>query len=167
MARPSGSEELDARVMLSPGHTLASVTYVVGDAAFVHDTLFMPDSGTARTDFPGGDPRQLWRSIEAILALPDSTRAFTGHDYRPGGRPAAWESTIGTQRSHNAHLLKAPDEAAFEALRSARDKTLPMPKLMLHAMQVNLAGGRLPPPEADGRRYLKIPLNAFPDAVWD
>lgn len=158
--------ELKARVMLSPGHTLASISYIIGDAAFVHDTLFMPDSGTARTDFPGGNPRQLWRSIQALLRNPDETRVFTGHDYQPEGRQPQWESTIGSQRSENTHLVKANDEDAFAELRSARDKTLPMPKLILHAIQVNIAGGRLPPPENDGRHYLKIPLNALQNAAW-
>lgn len=158
--------DIEAKVMLSPGHTLASISYVIGDAAFVHDTLFMPDSGTARTDFPGGDPRQLWQSIQALLRLPDKTRVFTGHDYQPGGRQPLWESTVGEQKSQNTHLIKAKDEDAFAELRSSRDKTLPMPKLILHALQVNIAGGRLPPPEEDGRRYLKIPLNALKGATW-
>lgn len=153
--------DIEARVTASPGHTLASVTYQIGDAAFVHDTLFMPDAGTARTDFPGGDARQLWRSIQAILALPDATRLFTGHDYQPGGREPAWESTVGEQRAGNVHLRQTGDEDAFAAFRTARDGTLPLPKLMLHALQVNLDGGRLPAPEGNGRRYLKIPLDAF------
>ncbi len=109
--------EVDVRIMLSPGHTSASITFVAGDAAFVHDTLFMPDSGTARADFPGGKAAELWRSIQGILALPPSTRVFTGHDYRPGGRKAAWESTVGAQRATNIHLVQAPTEAAFVALR--------------------------------------------------
>ena len=158
--------ELDATVLFSPGHTLASITYHIGDAAFVHDTLFMPDSGTARTDFPGGDARQLWDSIQRILALPDETRVFTGHDYRPGGRPAAWQSTVAQQRAENIHLRAAQDADAFVALRTARDATLPMPKLILHALQVNITGGRLPEPEGNGRRYLKIPLGVFPGAAW-
>jgi len=158
--------EMEARVLLSPGHTPSSVTYVIGNAAFVHDTLFMPDSGTARADFPGGDARQLWRSIQRILQLPNETRLFTGHDYRPGGRPARWESTVAAQKATNPHLQNS-DEAKFVKFRTERDRSLPMPGLILPALQVNLAGGRLPTPEADGRRYLKIPLNAFPDAVWD
>jgi glyoxylase-like metal-dependent hydrolase (beta-lactamase superfamily II) len=157
--------EMEARVLLSPGHTLSSVTYVMGNAAFVHDTLFMPDSGTARADFPGGDARQLWRSIQRILQLPNETRLFTGHDYRPNGRNVRWESTVAAQRAHNLHL-KDSDETKFVKLRTERDRSLPMPALMLSALQVNLAGGRLPPPESDGRRYLKIPLNAFPQASW-
>jgi glyoxylase-like metal-dependent hydrolase (beta-lactamase superfamily II) len=152
--------ELEARVLLSPGHTLCSITYVIGNAAFVHDTLFMPDSGTARCDFPGGDARQLWRSIQRILHLPADTRLLTGHDYRPNGRPAQWESSIAGQKAHNLHL-KDSDETKFVRLRKQRDRSLPMPTLMLAALQVNIAGGRLPAPENDGRRYLKIPLNAF------
>jgi glyoxylase-like metal-dependent hydrolase (beta-lactamase superfamily II) len=151
---------LDATVMLNPGHTLASVTYVIGDAAFIHDTLFQPDFGTARTDFPGGNANALYDSIERILALPDDTRLFTGHDYRPGGRPAQWEASVAQQKK-NVHLLKAPDRTSFVEMREARDKTLPLPGLMLAALQVNLRGGRLPEPENNGRSYLKIPLGAF------
>jgi glyoxylase-like metal-dependent hydrolase (beta-lactamase superfamily II) len=151
---------MEVSVLLSPGHTLCSVTYVMGNAAFVHDTLFMPDSGTARADFPGGDARQLWRTIQRILQLPSDTRLFSGHDYRPNGRDARWESTVAAQSAHNRHL-KSCDETKFVKLRTERDRSLPMPALMLSALQVNLAGGRLPPPESDDRRYLKIPLNAF------
>lgn len=157
---------IEARVLFSPGHTLASITYVVGDAAFVHDTLFMPDSGTARADFPGGDAACLWQSIQKILALPPQTRLFTGHDYPPAGREPEWESSVATQRDANIHLIGASSEASFVALRNKRDETLPMPKLILHALQVNINGGRLPGPEANGRAYLKIPLNSLPDAVW-
>ena len=153
-------------VIHSPGHTLASVTFVAGDAAFIHDTLFMPDSGTARADFPGGDAHALWRSIQRILALPDDTRLFTGHDYMPNGRKVAWESTVAEQKAGNSHLLKAPTEAEYVALRQARDKTLPMPKLILHALQVNIRGGRLPEPESNAKRYLKIPIDALPGAAW-
>ncbi len=158
---------LEARVMFSPGHTLASITYVVGDAAFVHDTLFMPDGGTARADFPGGDAAALWRSIQAILALPDATRLFTGHDYQPGGREPRWESSVAEQKAGNTHMARAGSEAEYVALREARDRTLPMPKLILHALQVNMNGGRLPEPEGNGRRYLKIPLDLLQGAAWD
>src|SRR5690606_26402316 len=144
---------IPARVMFSPGHTLASITYVAGDAAFVHDTLFMPDSGTARADFPGGDAATLWRSIQALLALPDETRIFTGHDYQPGGREALWESTVAEQKAENIHISRYRTEAEFVEARNARDRTLPMPKLILHALQINTNGGRLPMPEANGRRY--------------
>lgn len=157
---------MDVLVLLSAGHTLCSVTYVAGDAAFVHDTLFMPDSGTARADFPGGDARKLWHSIQHILALPEETRLFTGHDYRPGGRPAMWESTVAGQKSGNAHVRDC-DEEGFVRIRTERDATLPMPKLILSALQVNIAAGRLPAPEAGDRRYLKIPLDAFPGVRWE
>jgi glyoxylase-like metal-dependent hydrolase (beta-lactamase superfamily II) len=157
--------EMEARVLLSPGHTLSSVTYIISNAAFVHDTLFMPDSGTARADFPGGDASQLWRSIQRILQLPNETRLFTGHDYRPDGRPARWESTVAAQKANNLHV-KNSDEANFVKVRTERDRSLPMPALMLAALQVNLAAGRLPAPGVEGRRYLKIPLNAFPHASW-
>jgi glyoxylase-like metal-dependent hydrolase (beta-lactamase superfamily II) len=158
---------LDVEVMFSPGHTPASITYVAGDAAFIHDTLFMPDGGTARCDFPGGSARELWRSIQGILALPDSTRLFTGHDYTPSSRKPAWESTVAEQKANNTHLVKARTEDDYVRLREARDKTLPMPNLMLYALQVNIRGGRLPEPEADGRRYLKVPIDALPDAAWE
>lgn len=158
---------VDVEVMFTPGHTLASIVYIAGDAAFIHDTLLMPDGGTARTDFPGGDARVLWRSIQRILALPDGTRLFTGHDYRPGGRDPLWESTVARQRSENIHLEEAGTEDGFAALREARNRQLPMPKLILHALQVNLQGGRLPQPEDNGKRYLKIPLDALDRAPWD
>ncbi|RVH77566.1 MBL fold metallo-hydrolase [Sinorhizobium meliloti] len=157
---------LAVRVLHSPGHTLASISYIVGDAAFIHDTLFMPDSGSARADFPGGSAESLWNSIQAILALPGETRLFTGHDYRPGGRDALWQSTVAEQKAKNAHVA-GKSRTDFVNLREARDKTLPMPKLILHALQVNIRGGELPAVEANGRRYLKIPLDAFPGAVWE
>lgn len=156
---------LEAQVIDSPGHTLASISYRIGDAAFIHDTLFMPDSGSARTDFPGADAQTLWRTIQAILALPGDTRLFVGHDYQPGGRPAAWQSTVREQRDHNTHVA-GQDEASFIALRQARDRTLSIPRLMLHALQVNLNGGRLPEPEDNGRRYLKLPLDALGERAW-
>lgn len=162
---PLGETEIE--VMLSPGHTPASLTYVVGDAVFVHDTLFAPDYGTARADFPGGDAAILWRSIQAILALPDDFRVFTGHDYMPGGRRLWFESTIGEHKRANIHVAPMKSEADFVALRTGRDKTLAMPKLILPALQVNIRAGRLPEPESDGRSYLKMPLDAFPGAVWD
>ncbi|MER9755378.1 MBL fold metallo-hydrolase [Mesorhizobium sp. M0166] len=152
---------LPARVLFSPGHTLASITYVIGDAAFIHDTLFMPDSGTARADFPGGSAERLWHSIQDILALPDETRLFVGHDYQPGDREARWESTVAEQKAGNTHVASCKTEADFVALRQARDRTLPMPRLILHALQVNMNGGRLPEPEPNGRRYLKFPLDCL------
>lgn len=152
--------ELDAHVIHSPGHTSASITYVVGDAAFIHDTLFMPDGGTARADFPGGDAATLWQSIQRILSLPDHTRLFTGHDYQPGGREPRWESTVAEQKRLNAHI-HGKSQYDFIQLRQARDKALTMPKLLLPALQVNIDGGHLPQPETNGRRYLKLPLGAL------
>lgn len=157
---------VDGRILFSPGHTLASITYLIGDAAFVHDTLFMPDSGTARADFPGGNAARLYDSIQEILALPEPTRTFSGHDYRPGGRDACWESTVGAQKVANIHFASAPTRDAFVAVRTARDKILPMPRLILHALQVNIQAGRLPPPEAGERRFLKFPLDALKGAYW-
>ncbi len=151
--------EVEGKVVYSPGHTSASVTYLFGDAAFVHDTLFMPDYGTARADFPGADARTLYRTIRKILAWPAGTRLFTGHDYMPGGRPPAWESTVAAQRAHNVHVHDGVDEDAFVKLRTERDAELSMPALMLYALQVNIRGGRLPAPESNGTAYLKIPLN--------
>ncbi|PWC26767.1 MBL fold metallo-hydrolase [Teichococcus aestuarii] len=156
---------LEVRVIFSPGHTAASVTYVVGDAAFVHDTLFMPDAGTARADFPGGDARALYRSIQSILALPPTTRLFTGHDYRPGGREPRWESTVAEQRATNIHLRDSGGEDGFVRLRKERDRTLPLPAMMLFALQVNLRGGHLPKPEANGTSYLKLPIDRFRTAA--
>jgi glyoxylase-like metal-dependent hydrolase (beta-lactamase superfamily II) len=126
----------------------------------------MPDGGTARADFPGGSAATLWTSIQAILALPDRTRVFTGHDYQPEGREPRWESTVAEQKAANIHLSETPTKEAFVALREARDKTLPMPNLILHALQVNINAGRLPEPEANGTRYLKLPLNALNGAAW-
>ncbi|WP_320203498.1 bifunctional sulfur transferase/dioxygenase Blh [Agrobacterium rosae] len=156
---------LEGHVMFSPGHTLASITFVVGDAAFVHDTLFMPDVGTARADFPGGSARALWTSIQRILSLPEETRLFTGHDYQPEGRNAKWESTVGEQKRVNPHIARM-SESDFVRVREARDRTLPMPKLILHALQVNMCCGRLPEPQDNGRRYLKFPLDALEGAAW-
>ncbi|GJE02974.1 MBL fold metallo-hydrolase [Methylobacterium isbiliense] len=157
---------MDVEVLFTPGHTLASIAYVIGDTAFIHDTIFMPDGGTARADFPGGSARALWNSIQRIMALPDSTRLFTGHDYCPGGRPPRWESTVAQQRAENIHLTKAKTEEEFVALREKRDRELPMPKLILHSLQVNIRGGRLPEPESNGKCYLKIPLDALEGAPW-
>lgn len=157
---------IPVRVMASPGHTLASITYVIGDAAFVHDTMFMPDSGTARADFPGGSAEVLWQSLQDILALPDQTRIFTGHDYCQGGREPRWESSVAEQKNTNIHLATHKTKEAFVAAREARDQSLPMPKLILHALQINTNGGRLPEPESNGQRYLKIPLNLL-KAPWD
>lgn len=153
---------LDGRIMLSPGHTLASITYVIGDAAFVHDTIMMPDAGTSRADFPGGDAAALFDSIQRILSLPDETRVFVGHDYgRDGHRPVVWESTVKAQRETNIHLRGAMTKDHFVRLREARDSELPLPNLMLAALQVNIRGGRAPEADPNGVRYLRIPLNKF------
>jgi len=151
---------LPVRVMLSAGHTLASVSYLVGAAAFVHDTLMMPDSGTSRADFPGGSSASLYDSLQRILGLPDDTRLYVGHDYAPD-RPAQCMATVADHKARNIHLKDAPNKDAFQALRDARDATLPLPKLMLAALQINIRGGRAPDPEADGRSYLKLPLDYF------
>ncbi|TVR84586.1 MAG: MBL fold metallo-hydrolase [Rhodospirillales bacterium] len=153
---------LPARAMHTPGHTPACMTYVIGDAAFVGDTLFMPDYGTARCDFPGGDARTLYRSIQRILALPDATRMFLCHDYKaPGRDDYVWETTVGAQRAGNVHVHAGVDEEAFVRMRTARDKTLAMPRLLLSSVQVNMRAGALPPPEDNGTRYLKLPLDVF------
>ena len=152
---------LDARVMLSPGHTLASITYVVGDAAFVHDTLMVPDSGTSRADFPGGDAHALWRSIRAILDLPTETETYVGHDYGKDGRDVLGRSTVADQRRDNIHVHDGIDEAEFVATREKRDASLPLPDLMLAALQVNIRGGRLPDADKCGTAFLKVPLNRF------
>ncbi len=150
---------IEARVLHTPGHTPACVTYVIGDAAFVGDTLFMPDYGTARADFPGGDAATLYRSIRKILALPPETRIFVGHDYLPAGRSRpAWETTVAEERAANIHVHDGVSEEEFVALRRARDKTLAAPKLILPSLQVNIRGGALPRPEQDGRTYLKTPV---------
>jgi glyoxylase-like metal-dependent hydrolase (beta-lactamase superfamily II) len=153
---------LDVTVMLSPGHTLGSITLIVGDdAAFVHDTLMYPDSGTSRADFPGGNAGILYRSIQKILALPEETRLFVGHDYCQDGREPRWEATVAEHKAKNVHLKGGTSEADYVKLRSERDPTLPLPDRMLHALQVNLRGGRLPEPEEDGHSYFKIPANRF------
>lgn len=150
-----------ARVTATPGHTPACVTYVIGNTAFVGDTLFMPDFGTARTDFPGGSAAQLYRSIQKIFALPDDTRLFMCHDYKAPGRDEfAWETTVAAQRDGNIHINKGVSEQAFVETREGRDRQLGMPKLLLPAIQVNIRAGRLPDPENNDIRYLKIPINA-------
>ncbi|MEZ5994463.1 MAG: MBL fold metallo-hydrolase [Hyphomonadaceae bacterium] len=154
--------ELSVNVMHTPGHTPACVSYVIGDAAFVGDTMFMPDYGSARCDFPGGDARTLYRSIRRILALPEHTRLFMCHDYKAPGRDTfAWETTVAEQRANNVHIKDGVSEDAFVTMREARDKTLQMPALILPSMQVNIQAGELPPPENNGVRYLKLPLDAL------
>ena len=152
---------LQATVLATPGHTPACVSYRIGDAVFVGDTLFMPDYGTARTDFPGGDARVLYRSIHRLLSLPPETRLFTCHDYQPGGRPVAWESSVAEQRASNKHVRDGVSEEAFVAWRQERDQTLDLPELLLPALQVNIRGGRLPEAEENGVAFLKIPLDRF------
>ncbi|HEX5756896.1 MAG TPA: MBL fold metallo-hydrolase [Arenimonas sp.] len=152
---------LEARVIAVPGHTNDSVAYLIGDALFTGDSLFMPDGGTARCDFPGGDAATLYRSIRRLYALPDSTRVFVCHDYGPDGREVACETTIGAQKRGNIHIRDGVSEAGFVAMREARDATLAMPTLMLPAVQVNIRAGRLPEPEGNGTRYLKLPLDRF------
>lgn len=154
--------ETRIRVMHTPGHTPACVTYVVNDAAFVGDTMFMPDYGTARADFPGGDAATLYRSIRRILDLPPETRIFVGHDYLPTGRDQpAWETTVAAERASNVHVRDGVTEEAFVKLRTARDKTLAAPKLILPSLQVNIRGGALPKAEENGRVYLKTPVNVL------
>jgi glyoxylase-like metal-dependent hydrolase (beta-lactamase superfamily II) len=149
-------------VMHTPGHTPACLTYVIGDAAFVGDTIFQPDFGTARCDFPGGSAEQMWDSVQRILALPDETRIFTCHDYKAEGRDFyAWESTVGEQKAKNVHVGAGHSKVEFVARRQARDATLGMPKLILPSLQVNMRAGQFPEPEENGVSYLKLPLNAL------
>lgn len=148
-----------AFAMLTPGHTPACMTHVIGDAAFVGDTLFMPDGGTARADFPGGDARVLYRSIKRVLALPSETRLFMCHDYAPGGRPVQWETTVAEQRAKNIHVRDGITEDEFVKLRTARDATLPVPDLIIPSVQINIRAGNLPEPDETSRRHLKVPIN--------
>ena len=153
---------IDAIALHVPGHTPADMAYAIGDAVFTGDTLFMPDYGTARADFPGGDARQLFRSIRRLMQLPDETRLFLCHDYKAVGRDQyVWETTVGAQRVGNVHVHEGVSEDDFVAMRTSRDATLSMPKLILPSIQVNMRGGHLPEPEANGTRYLKIPLDAL------
>jgi glyoxylase-like metal-dependent hydrolase (beta-lactamase superfamily II) len=153
--------ELTAKVVAVPGHTPACVAYQVGDAVFVGDTLFMPDVGTARCDFPGGDAKTLYASTRKILSLPPETRLFMCHDYPPNGRPIAFETTVAEQRAKNIHVHDGVSEADFVEMRSKRDATLEMPVLILPAVQINIRAGEMPPQEANGTAYLKIPINAL------
>lgn len=152
---------MKAQVLSSPGHTPACMTHVIGDAAFVGDTLFMPDGGSARADFPGGDARALYRSIRRILALPPQMRLFICHDYGPNGRDIKWETTVGEERAHNIHVRDGVSEAEFVAMREARDSTLAMPRLIIPSLQVNMKAGELPLPDATGKRFLKVPLDTL------
>ncbi|AGW90137.1 MBL fold metallo-hydrolase [Cupriavidus sp. DF5525] len=152
---------LIGRAIHVPGHTPADMAYQIGDAVFVGDTLFMPDVGTARCDFPGGDAHELYRSIRKLLDLPSNTRLFMCHDYPPEGREPAWETTVRAQREGNIQVHDGVNEEQFVAMRQARDATLAMPTLLLPSVQVNIRAGELPPPDANGVRYLKIPLNVI------
>lgn len=147
--------------MHTPGHTPACMTHVIGDAAFVGDTLFMPDGGTARADFPGGDAAELYRSIRKVLSLPGHFRLFMCHDYGPNGRDIRWETTVAEERAHNIHARDGISEAEFVALRQARDATLDMPKLIIPSIQVNMRAGKLPPADESGRTFLKVPINSL------
>ena len=153
--------KLTVHTLHTPGHTPACMTHVVGDAAFVGDTLFMPDGGSARADFPGGDARVLFQSIKRVLSLPIQTRLFMCHDYGPNGRNIKWEITVGEQREHNIHVKDGVSEDAFVAMREARDRTLGMPKLIIPSLQVNMKAGELPKPDESGKRFLKVPLDTL------
>ena len=153
--------QLTARALAVPGHTPACMAYQVGDAVFVGDTLFMPDVGSARCDFPGGDAHALYQSVRRLLALPPETRLFMCHDYPPPGRAPAWETTVAAQRANNIHLHDGVTEDTFVGLRQRRDATLEMPVLILPSVQVNIRAGEMPPPESNGVSYLKIPINAL------
>ena len=154
--------ELEVTAWHTPGHTPACLSYLIDDAVFVGDTLFMPDYGTARCDFPGGDARTLYQSIQRLMSLPDSTRMFLCHDYKAEGRDEfCWETTVGEQKKHNVHIHQGVSEDDFVAMRTQRDTTLGLPQLMLPSVQVNMRAGQLPPPEPNGVSYLKIPLNTF------
>jgi glyoxylase-like metal-dependent hydrolase (beta-lactamase superfamily II) len=152
---------MTAFVMHTPGHTPACMTHVIGDAAFVGDTLFMPDGGSARADFPGGDARTLYRSIQRVLALPATMRLFMCHDYGPNGREIRWETTVAEQRCHNIHVKDGVMEDEFVKVREARDATLAMPKLIIPSLQVNMRAGSLPPPDDNGKVFLKVPVNTL------
>ncbi|MCF8484755.1 MAG: MBL fold metallo-hydrolase [Rhodobacteraceae bacterium] len=149
-------------VMHTPGHTPACLTYVIGDAAFVGDTLFMPDFGTARCDFPGGSAEVMFDSVQKILALPESTRIFVGHDYKaPGRETYAWESTVGAQKALNVHVGAGKSKDDFVAMRQTRDATLAMPRLIVPSLQINMRAGHMPEPENDGKSYIKVPINGL------
>ncbi|WP_343080089.1 MBL fold metallo-hydrolase [Ostreiculturibacter nitratireducens] len=153
---------LKGRVLHTPGHTPACLTYVIEDAAFVGDTLFMPDFGTARCDFPGGSAENLYKSIQKILSLPDETRVFVGHDYKAPGRDTyAWETTVGEQKALNVHVGAGKPIEEFVRMRTERDKKLAMPRLIIPSLQVNMRAGQMPPPEDDGKTYLKVPVNGL------
>ena len=152
---------IEAKVLHTPGHTPACMAHVIGDAVFVGDTLFMPDGGSARADFPGGDARTLYQSIQKIFTLPDDTRMFICHDYMPGGRDVKWETTVGEQKRDNIHVGKGNSEDDFVAMREARDATLGMPTLIMPSIQVNMRAGHMPGAEDNGSTYLKVPVSGI------
>ena len=152
---------MTAFVLHTPGHTPACTSHVIGDAALVGDTLFMPDGGTARADFPGGDARELYRLIKRLLDLPGEMRLFICHDYGPNGRDIRWETTVADERAHNIHVRDGVSEDDFVKLRQARDRTLGMPRLIVPSLQVNMRAGRLPEPDSGGKRFLKVPIDGF------
>jgi len=153
--------EIEGRAIHTPGHTPACMAHVIGDAVFVGDTLFMPDGGSARADFPGGDARTLYRSIQKILALPEATRLFVCHDYMPDGRAVKWETTVGAQKHENIHVREGISEDEFVQMREARDATLGMPTLIMPSIQVNMRAGHMPPAEDNGDTYLKVPVSGL------
>lgn len=152
---------LRVSVWATPGHTPACMTHIMGDAAFVGDTLFMPDGGTARADFPGGDARQLFHSIKRVLSLPGETRLFMCHDYGPGGRDIMWETSVAEERERNIHVRDGVGEDEFVRMRTERDATLSMPKLIIPSIQVNMRGGKMPPADESGQTFLKVPVNGL------
>lgn len=156
---------IEARAISTPGHTPACMSYLIGDAVFVGDTLFMPDFGTARCDFPGGSAETLYRSTRSLLGLPTDTRMFVGHDYGPGGRPIAWETTVAEQRGANKHVRDGVSQAEFIEMRETRDAQLGLPGMIVPAIQINMRAGNPPEPDARGTSFVKIPINAFPGAV--
>ena len=156
---------INCKVINTPGHTPACTAHVIGNSIFVGDTLFMPDLGSARADFPGGDARQLYRSIQKILSYPDETRIFVCHDYPPSSREVKWSTTVGEQKENNVHVKTSILEDEFVKIREARDKTLNMPKLIIPSIQVNMRAGNLPPPEDNGSVYIKVPINSIKNLV--
>lgn len=151
--------QLTGKALHTPGHTPACMAHYIGDAIFVGDTLFMPDSGTARADFPGGDARTLYRSIKRILTMPSETRIFVCHDYAPNGRDVAWETTVGEELAHNIHIGGSISEDDFVAMREQRDQDLDMPRLIMPSIQINMRAGHMPPPEGNGQVYIKVPVS--------
>ena len=156
---------INCKVINTPGHTPACTAHVIGNSIFVGDTLFMPDLGSARADFPGGDARQLYRSIQKILSYPDETKIFVCHDYPPSSREVKWSTTVGEQKENNVHVKTSILEDEFVKIREARDKTLNMPKLIIPSIQVNMRAGNLPPPEDNGSVYIKVPINSIKNLV--